>query len=95
VEQLSERTEDVTYHNYVVPDLVVSGLILRVIENSGIGRELDDDACCFRAGCEGKRDRGRIKTGTDVCVNEIHSAPLDFEEDLVGLGSWEGNFVHL
>jgi len=55
------KTKGLTYHNYVVPDLIVSSLIFRVVENSGIGRELDDDACCFGAGCEGKRDRFGIK----------------------------------
>jgi hypothetical protein len=95
VEQPSEKTEGLTYHNYVVPDLVISSLIFRVLQNSGIGRELDDDACCFGARCEGKRDRVGIKTGTDVCVNEIHPTPLGFEENLVGLGSWERDFVYL
>ena len=95
MEQLNESIEGFTYNNYVVSDLVVSGLIFRVIENGGIGRELDDDACCLRARCEGKRDRAGIKPGTDICVNEIHPAPLDFEEDLVGLGSWERDFIQL
>jgi len=45
-----------TYHNYVVSDLVVSSLVFRVLENIGINRELDDDTCCFGARCEGKRD---------------------------------------
>ena len=84
-----------TYHNYAVSDLVISGLVFRVLENIGINRELDDDTCCFGARCEGKRDCVGIKSGADVCVNEVYPAPFDFEENLVGLGSWERNFVQL
>ena len=86
---------EVTYHNYVVPDLVVSSLIFWVLENGRIGRELYDDSGCFGANGEGERDRVRIEAGTDVCINEVYPSPFDFEENLVGLGSWERDFVQL